>query len=51
MERTVRFDAEGDGCGTDLNRGVMGWFFLPRKRHELLRQCDAQGIYDDENAA
>lgn len=28
MERTVRFDAEGYGCGTDLNRGVMGWFFL-----------------------
>lgn len=32
MERTVRFDAEGYGCGTDLNRGVMGWFFLPGGR-------------------
>lgn len=28
MERTVLFDAEGYECGTDLNRGVMGWFFL-----------------------
>lgn len=32
MERTVRFDAEGYGCGTDLNREVMGWFFLPGGR-------------------
>lgn len=28
MERIVLLDAEGYGCGTDLNRGVMGWFFL-----------------------
>ena len=30
MEKTVPFDAEGYGCGSDLNREVMGWFFLPR---------------------
>lgn len=29
MERIVLLDAEGYECGTDLDRGVMGWFFLP----------------------
>lgn len=32
MERIVLLDAEGYGCGTDLNREVMGWFFLPGGR-------------------